>query len=470
MTQRELNSGLSGTGVLDVIDFDMCQMGGYETLETVRGLASFVVFSQMNEPGAGDPYSRILSRLYSTPTMDGRSLAAAIVEEYDASYAGDRSSTTKSAFDMTGYTVFRNALDELANILRLNISSVSGAIRAAAGVSQRYEFEVNKDLVNVLDSLYVRSADQTLRQQINAAKSAMMASTFRVLSRSRTGFNTYALRVDRSSGLHIVLPTNVANDAMSEGGNRSFAEYQLNYPSRPWTEFLKAYVGTTHAAQADLGANPWQLYLVWDSLSFAKHSDVDLWVLEPSGNVFIPFIGTVTPNGHLTGDSEASKAFYEGYSMNRFVQVGRYKFYASLYQDTANTRPLFDVQYRRGYNGSFTSLFSAPFPRLSLQTSWTKDPTPTFAEVESGSYTDLRYAAYVDIAADAAAVTPNVMVPESAGVRQSMAVSEAEAIPTLQLQTIRNLLVEHRARRSERATAPSVELNRQLKSAQPRRQ
>jgi hypothetical protein len=464
MNQRELNAGLNGTGVLDVLNFDMCQMGGYETLETIRGLASFAVFSQANEPSAGDPYSRVLTRLYANPSMDGRALARAIVEEYDASYAGQRSSTTKSAFEMTGYTQFRNALDNLATSLRTNVNAMSAAIRSAAAVSQRYELPVNKDLVNALDSMYIRVTDATVRQQINAVREAMTASTFLISSKARNGSYAYATRVERSSGLHIVLPTGIGNDAMSQGGNRTLAEYLLNYPARPWSDFLKAYVGSVQAVQVDLGSSPWELYLVWDSLSFAKHSDVDIWVLEPDGNVFIPFIGTVTPNGHLTADSEAARTYYEGYLMNRFVQAGRYKIYASLYQDTANTRPIFDVEYRRGYSGPFTSLYSAPFPRLSLQTSWTKDPAATFANVEAGAYTDLRYAAFLDVgpaqsaSVEVANASSTILAPTLSGdgesIRQfvSAEAQPGNSVSPLQLQKVFGVLQQKRAKNGVRAS------------------
>jgi hypothetical protein len=432
-------------------------MGGYETLETIRGLTTYVVFSQAVEPGDGDPYSRILSRLYSDPSMDGRALSSAMVDEYDASYVGQRPSTTKSAFDMTGYTPFKNALDNLATSLSANLSSMSSTIRFAAIGSQRYDIPVNKDIVNWLDSMSVRVGDAALREKISAVRGALLSSSFRIASKARNGSSPYSMRVERSSGLHIVLPSGIGTDAMSQGGSRTLSEYVLNYPGRAWTEFLKSYVGSTQASQADLGSNPWELYLVWDTVSFNKHSDVDIWVLEPNGNVYIPFIGTVSPNGHLTADSQAARTYYEGYLMNRFVETGRYKIYASLYSDTANVRPVFDVQYRRGYSGPFTSLYSSPFPRLSLQNSWTRDAGATFSKIDAGSYSDLRYAAFLDVGFAAASAsqadqTIKAMISEpdvNTGLTMSgvanIAGEPTEELTVLQLRAVKSLLSQRRS-------------------------
>ncbi len=56
MSVDELKTALTGSGI-DVLDFDMCLMAGYETLVKVGDLVSQVVFSEEVVPGAGNPYS-----------------------------------------------------------------------------------------------------------------------------------------------------------------------------------------------------------------------------------------------------------------------------------------------------------------------------------------------------------------------------------------------------------------------------
>lgn len=181
---------------------------------------------------------------------------------------------------------------------------------------------------------------------------------------------------------------------------------------------------------------------MWDSTAVRRGAEVDLWVLEPDGGLFIPYLGVVSPNGHLSNDSYATGMSFEGYLTNRFVQRGRYKFFAELYADPANYRPAYDMAYRNGQTSQFRSLYAPNYPRLSLQTSWANDPQASFSRVEAGAYTDLQYAAYVDIgvaAMTADVAAPAAMMAPSAG---SMAAGRLapDAEPRItreQLETVR---------------------------------
>jgi hypothetical protein len=146
-----------------------------------------------------------------------------------------------------------------------------------------------------------------------------------------------------------------------------------------------------------LGQVRWELYLTWDTISVNRGADLDLWVIEPDGNLYIPYLGTVSPNGHFTAESYGTGAFYEGYMMKRFAKVGRYKFYADLWVDPQNVSPFADIQYREGPSTAFASIYAPNYPRLSRSISWRSDPTVTLAKIEAGQYTDLRYMAYLDI-------------------------------------------------------------------------
>jgi hypothetical protein len=198
----------------------------------------------------------------------------------------------------------------------------------------------------------------------------------------------------------------------------------------------------------DQGNARFEGYLVWDSALVSRNGDVDLWILEPNGDVFIPYLGSVTPNGTLTNDSYNTGSFYEGYLTNRYIQVGEYKFYASLYSDPQDYRPVYDILYRSDQVSPLTSLYSPSFPRLSTQVPWSNDPTPTLAEAEAGAYSDLQFAAFLTIT-PAAKVELHPPVPAGAanGARSSVAPNTHEITPA-QIARIRAFLSAPRTRSS----------------------
>ena len=89
MSVDELKTALTGSGI-DVLDFDMCLMAGYETLVKVGDLVSQVVFSEEVVPGAGNPYASIIDGLQADPTMTPREVSQLIVDRFDASYQETR--------------------------------------------------------------------------------------------------------------------------------------------------------------------------------------------------------------------------------------------------------------------------------------------------------------------------------------------------------------------------------------------
>lgn len=413
MKLPQLRAALATVGTIDVMDFDMCLMGGYETLQAVNGFANVAVFSEASEPGDGDPYTSILQALYLNPSMDAASLATKVVEQYDAYWSSRSPSTTKSAYLLTGFLAFENAINAVGQTLTTNVATVAPSVALASYVSQKYELLLFTDVVDVMDSISVRVSDATLKAQLSAVKTAALNSNFRLISRFHRGTDPYTIKVDRSTGLTIVLPSGSGSDWFPPNGqDLSLAEYQLAMPGKPWAQFLTAYAARLSApavSYADLGPNRWESYLVWDSVAVSKGADLDIWVLEPTGDLYIPFLGTVTPNGVLSNDSDRDRTYYEGYLMNRFVRTGRYKFYASLVKDPSNYQPAYDIAYRRGFNAGFTSLYAPNFPRLTKQRSWLNDASPTFAKVEAGNYTDLAYAAFIDVASSSSAsLSPSV--------------------------------------------------------------
>ncbi|HXG43461.1 MAG TPA: clostripain-related cysteine peptidase [Gemmatimonadales bacterium] len=111
MTVDEMRAALAGTGLIDVIDFDMCLMAGYETLVKLDGIAGFAVFSEEEVPG-----------------------------------------------DLAGLAAFETALGTLASDLQAGLPGLGSTISQAAQASQKFSYPELTDLVNFLDSRRPRTS------------------------------------------------------------------------------------------------------------------------------------------------------------------------------------------------------------------------------------------------------------------------------------------------------------------------
>jgi hypothetical protein len=375
-----------------------------------------------------------------------------IVTQFHAAYvaANDKSSTTLSAYDLAGFAAFDQALGNFATALANAVPAEAASIAAAAAGSQKYSYSELTDVVNFLDSLAARVNDATVQTQITALRAAATAAAFRVANQRRNGSGSgqqAASDVLRSTGLNLVMPSGQGADVFNASGTRSLAAYQALYPGRPWTNFLTAWVtgqGQVPTQVVDQGDQTrFEAYLVWDQNAVPAGADVDFWVLEPDGNIYIPAFGSVSPNGTLSNDSYQDGVNFEGYLTNRIIQVGEYRIYANLWTDPQDFQPIYDLAFRFDQNGAFQLLFGAGSqPTLSLTTSWLDDPTPTLAEVEAGAYTDLHYVAIATFPAPPAAA-PFLRRP---GVPFALAVPNAHTVTNAQMATLRRSLADRTRR------------------------
>jgi hypothetical protein len=462
MSIGQLPGALAGGPPIDVVDFDMCLMGGYETLVELNGLASFAVFSEELVPGNGNPYTQVIQGIEQNKTSDGRTIAAIVADAYSASYQGQRESTTQSAYDLAGFATIDGALAAVAQALTTNMGALRPAIQSAAAAAQPFGQPELKDIGNFLDSLTVRVSDATLLGQIQTLKTAV-SGQFRVRNHAQNavgdgvGGVNGAPDISRATGLNILLPSGTGTDQLGQTGSRSLSAYQALFPGRAWTQLLAAYLNGVGAYQTtDQGANRFESYLVWDTASVGQGADVDLWVLEPSGNLYIPYLGSVTPNGALTGDSYQSQTYYEGYLTNQVIQSGTYKLYANLYVDPQNHQPFFDLDYRSGAQNPLQSLYGATPPRLSTNVSWLNDPSPTFTEVDAGNYTDLQMVASVTFTPFP---SPGIVTAPGKPRVGIVAAGSAPVVTPAQLQAVRDFVrsgkVSRLGIRSARRPTPS---------------
>ncbi len=442
MSLDGLKAGLTGVGPIDVVDFDMCLMAGYETLEKLDGLTQYAVFSEEVVPGEGNPYTTIIDGLQANPTVGGRELASLLVDRFNANYEGGKASTTKSAYALSGLGAFNTALGAFATQLRQDVGTMKGTIAEAARASQKFSYPELTDVVSFLDSLDTRvSGSAALRQKIAALRTAALAPAFRISSKARRGTgNGGQLPADvrRATGLHIVLPSGMEGDVFADRGARSLASYEALYGGMPWTGFLHDYTNTqVQTTVTDQGEHRFESYLVWDEDAIEAGADVDLWVLEPDGNIYIPAFGSVSANGTFSSASEADGVNFEGYLTNRFVQNGEYRIFANLWDDPADFRPRYDLAYRFGQNTDFDLLYSPDFPRLSLERSWLDDEDPTLDEIDAGVYTDLQAVATLRFGGnDAAGLVSRNGAPTGIAARTS---GGAPRITPAQLETLKRI-------------------------------
>jgi hypothetical protein len=405
MSIAELREALQAANTrFEIINFDMCLMGGVETAVSVREFTNFAVFSEEVVPNDGNPYDRILGTLRQAPTMSGNQAARMFVEEFVASYRGGRSSATLSAVDMSRLPGFMTAWEALSAELDTNLAAHRPALSAAISGSQNYTYSFLRDLGDLLARLRQQSNSPTLHARIDAVRTELNGGIV-VRNLTYNGHGYQEPDVSRSTGMSILMPSGLTADALPANGPGSFQSYRALYSSLRWTGFLEKWLaGGPSQAMLDQGASTFQLALVWDPAAVPTGVDIDLWVLEPSGDLFIPYLGVVTPNGTFSGDSYNTSTYFETYSTRRHVQRGIYYFFADLYSDPRDFRPSYNVLFRFfPASSEWRSLYSSPFPALSKQTSWRDDPQPSLQKAVNRAYTDLRLVATWDISASQSA-------------------------------------------------------------------
>jgi hypothetical protein len=391
MTIDGMRAALADAGRVDVVNFDMCLMAGYETLAKLHGLVDYAVFSEAVVPGAGHEYRLMLGAIFQRPEASAAQVAAVTADAFHISYDGSRSSTTISAYALAKFPTFEEKLGQLARALREDAARTTPLVREAARKSQKYEQPGLHDLGHFI-ALLSSGVDERseLYKAMEATFMAAVDSGFRLRSYARNGSGSQAADMSKSTGLHILVPSGEGTDVIAATGPGSFDAYRAQLPDKEWTRFLADYLhGEKATAMVDQGDERFEAYLVWEEDAPAKGADVDFWLIEPDGSIYIPWLGRVTPNGQLSNDSAEEGTFYEGWASFQVVAKGSYYVIANLYADPNDFRPLFNLAYRFGTESDFEAYFDEP-RLLSTRRSWLADSTPSLDEVFEGAYTDLQ--------------------------------------------------------------------------------
>ena len=387
---QDVRTALMRSGKIDVLDFDMCLMAQYETLNALDGLVDYVVASEENEPGEGNPYDLIIREFHGRWFFLPEAVAYIIVDLFHESYEGSTYSTTKSAIDMRYFRKFDNLLATTGSFLTNNVGELTPDIQDAAKSSQSYSLEHFKDFVDVMGSL--GEAAPASRKYINPILTHTTSSLFVLNNRYRTGTSLGSPSVDRSFGFSITLPSLIGEDNFDASGDNSLENYKLQVPNKWWTKFLESYAdGSSGGGDFDTGDQRPEWYLIWQEAAIAAGVEIDLAILEPSGNIYMPYLGTITPNGVFTPDSFDSGDPVEGYQFRQRIAGGRYHLLGFLAADPNNYRPEINVLWRVHPNEDFNVVYDFNnLPGLSKDKSIDDVDSVDMTDILNGKYTDFR--------------------------------------------------------------------------------
>ncbi len=165
---------------LDVIGFDACQMANVETYAELSGLVSYLVASELNEPGPGWNYEMSLQSLVLDPGMSPLSLASDIADDYVRSYSSPDPAYYLSEVSMT--VVNASCIDDIlfapnvtAGEMLVNMSAQHNYYATAWSTSAAFYYDF-LDLYDLACQLRTYAPTEQLRRHawdlINATANA----------------------------------------------------------------------------------------------------------------------------------------------------------------------------------------------------------------------------------------------------------------------------------------------------------
>jgi alpha-tubulin suppressor-like RCC1 family protein len=140
LTLKELESALEDAvanwthdnDYVDIIGMDACLMGMLEVAAAVESYASYMVTSEDEIQPEGWPYTAIMEWLEENPTVNAKSFAIQMVNEFGNYYAISGKNATLSAIDLLQAGDVEDAIDELAQSLMGNWQDDTAAVAASA--------------------------------------------------------------------------------------------------------------------------------------------------------------------------------------------------------------------------------------------------------------------------------------------------------------------------------------------------
>ncbi|MBP7496156.1 MAG: DUF1573 domain-containing protein, partial [Bacteroidales bacterium] len=151
-----LNNFVTATGKkIDIVGFDVCLLGQFETVYQLKDYTDYVIASQITEPADGWDYVSAFAPLNANPDIPPAQLVINIVNSYISFYQASSISVTQAATSTESFIndiipAFNSFSDLLISYLPAYISQIQ-AIRAALW-SNNYNPD-HKDLGNFLNKI-----------------------------------------------------------------------------------------------------------------------------------------------------------------------------------------------------------------------------------------------------------------------------------------------------------------------------
>lgn len=335
MSLPDIASAIRDSGVrFEMINFDACYMGMYETAFELAGLADCLVFSEEVTPGNGDPYNTILAALTENPAMGGTELAMLTTSLYIQFYRNQRRSyAAKSALDMSLVPELHAGLGELAGLIVNDTGSARTAMQYARDNSLACRNRPTyHDLRDVLETLYTASSSTAVRAKITGL-TATLASA--VLA-SEVYHPNAADTIFRLGGLSVYLPRR------SQVSDEELSLYRLlacnltrQTGGAAWADLVDLLIAADEdsgMAPLPTGAGGFSVWLEWDT-----DADLDLIIWEPDGTWSAPYTGASSAAGYFSADSAVSGISAEYFSAFDRVASGSYDILVHYYADGSSS-------------------------------------------------------------------------------------------------------------------------------------
>ncbi len=329
MSLSELNEALSLAGVnFDIIEFDACLMGMWEVAVSIENFSRFTTFSQANEPATGNPYDQLFEEISRNPYMTPREFSQLIVKKYISYYENSSEidlSVTKSAIDLSRLGELSKKIDDIAWLLKDSFSEKKNEFLSIRENTQEYpSLPGSIDLFDFLKGLSTLKGP--LSQKAKEIMEFLSNDIFIEVGLHNSQYSSNIAGFSDLSGSHgisIFLPYGFQ---LLEGELSQYEKTLSSQKAPNWFEFVKQFSESTGISNnIESTQGNFLLGLYWKTNpSIALFYDLDLYIIEPGGDVYASWMGRNTPNGHFSLDSRISMAPFEFYSANPIVRKGIY--------------------------------------------------------------------------------------------------------------------------------------------------
>ncbi|HEX7391360.1 MAG TPA: clostripain-related cysteine peptidase [Thermoplasmata archaeon] len=232
LTMPELRTAIVGAGVaIDVVLFDACDMAQAEVAHQFQGYADYMVFSQETMWGQGFPYDTIGTRLVANPSMDARSFALIVGEEFITFYTALGWNTcTISVYDMSYLTSISTTVGTLASAMKATMSASYKTYKSC-----RLSAADAANAVDLMGFAQLVSANTKLSTTVRSAAGAVVTAVDQAII-----FEWHSDDCNGMNGLGIWFPVSSVSYYWSASMETMYRSMPFDVATH-WADFLDSY-------------------------------------------------------------------------------------------------------------------------------------------------------------------------------------------------------------------------------------